>query len=490
VPDDVDSDENSRLGFFAKRKKAKPKKSSEGSDFDGRSSEAMQLIEELRALGLEPAGLKKFTKSLHRLAVTSGVSPDALTNIIKSVNELYEGKKISLSQAQRYVEEMTSKKNSLLNEIEELKQKKQSLGATLSLKELESSSNKQRLSEYADIKAQLEQHDLSFGDISRLVSMIDKAASHNYDPSKIVKLLGDMQSQSSKKDQIEKEIENLSDSKRALQERLEALEQEISSKQKIIFSAEELKKFGFDFRELERLQSAIKMIAETRGVELVEAKDHLLSDLEKYYANDHELRKRVRVLESLLEEKEEKFKLLEADYQNERAVLESTKKLISEGFDAQWLEKLQALIGLYGTDLDMLSEELKQSKNLKTGIDQLQRTKQALEEEERLLRQKIVVTEDQRIRMLTLIKEMVTNSKSGLLPAATKSEKESLAALGELGELVRASQGSDDIDERQFKMAARNAIDTIYKRLPKNSPARLVLEHALLALYFEEQKKQ
>jgi hypothetical protein len=215
-----------------------------------------------------------------------------------------------------------------------------------------------------------------------------------------------------------------------------------------------------------------------------------LSDLEKYYANDHELRKRVRVLESLLEEKEEKFKLLEADYQNERAVLESTKKLISEGFDAQWLEKLQALIGLYGTDLDMLSEELKQSKNLKTGIDRLQRTKQALEEEERLLRQKIVVAEDQRIRMLTLIKEMVTNSKSGLSPVATNNEKESLTPLGELGELVRAAQGSDDIDERQFKIDTKKAIDTIYKRLPKNSPTRLVLEHALLALNFEEQKKE
>jgi hypothetical protein len=320
--------------------------------------------------------------------------------------------------------------------------------------------------------------------------MIKNAASQNYDSSKIVKLLADMQSQSSKKDQMEKEIENLSDTKRALRERLDALEQEISTKQKIISSAEGLKKFGFGFQELERLQSAIKMIAETRNVELVDAKDHLLSDLEKYYANDHELRKRVRILESLLEEKEEKFKLLEADYQNERAVLESTKKLISEGFDAQWLEKLQALIRLYGTDLDVLSEELKQSKSLKTGIDQLQRTKQALEEEERLLRQKIVVAEDQRIRMLTLIKEMVANSKSGLSPVATNNEKESLTPLGELGELVRAAQGSHDIDERQFKIDTKKAIDTIYKRLPKNSPTRLVLEHALLALYFEEQKKE
>jgi hypothetical protein len=490
VPDDADSDENSRLGFFAKRKKAKPKKTSEGSDPDAHGLEAIQLVEELKAFGLEPAGLKKFTKSLHRLAVTSGVSPEALTNIIKSVNELCEGKKISISQAQKYIDEITSKKNSVVSEIEELKEKKQTLEANLSLKELESSSNKQRLSEYADFKAQLEQHDLSFSDLSRLVSMIKNAASQNYDSSKIVKLLADMQSQSSKKDQMEKEIENLSDTKRALRERLDALEQEISTKQKIISSAEGLKKFGFGFQELERLQSAIKMIAETRNVELVDAKDHLLSDLEKYYANDHELRKRVRILESLLEEKEEKFKLLEADYQNERAVLESTKKLISEGFDAQWLEKLQALIRLYGTDLDVLSEELKQSKSLKTGIDQLQRTKQALEEEERLLRQKIVVAEDQRIRMLTLIKEMVANSKSGLSPVATNNEKESLTPLGELGELVRAAQGSHDIDERQFKIDTKKAIDTIYKRLPKNSPTRLVLEHALLALYFEEQKKE
>lgn len=92
--------------------------------------------------------------------------------------------------------------------------------------------------------------------------------------------------------------------------------------------------------------------------------------------------------------------------------------------------------------------------------------------------------------MLTLIKEMVANSKSGLSPVATNNEKESLTPLGELGELVRAAQGSDDIDERQFKIDAKKAIDTIYKRLPKNSPTRLILEHALLALNFEKQKKE
>lgn len=507
MPDDrVDSDANTKLGIFSKRKTKNqklPKDLDSASDSNTDNSpnlanekilEAMEVIEELGALGLEPAGLKKFTKSLHKLAVSSGVSPEILTSIIKEVNELCEGKKISLNQAHRYIGELASQKNAVLNEIEGLKKKKQSLEVNLSLKELESSTSKQRLSEYTDIKLQLEKHSLSFSDISRLVVMINNAAEHSYDSSKIVSLLANMQSQSDKKVQIEKEIENLLNSKQTLQERLLALDQDVSDRQKTIAAAEKLKKLGFDFKELERLQLTIKTMAQTRNIELAEAKDRLLSDLEGYYANDHELKKRIRILESLLEEKEEKFKLLGADYQNEKAILESAKKLISDGFDAQWLEKLQVLIGAYGMDIDLLSEELKQSQSLKNNINQLQRTKRALEEEEQLLRQKIVAVEDQRIRTLSLIKDMLTNSKSRLPTvrnsAETKSENEDMPILAELDDLVQGADRNGSLDERKFKIAAKKAISTIYSRLPKNSPTRLVLEHALLALKYEEEKEQ
>jgi hypothetical protein len=268
-----------------------------------------------------------------------------------------------------------------------------------------------------------------------------------------------------------------------------ALEQEISMRQQTLDSAEEVKKLGFDFKELDKLKSAIKMIAQTRNIDVASAKDQLLSDLEGYYANDHELRKRIRTLESLLEQKEDKFKMLEEDYQNEKVILENVKKLISDGFDKQWIEKLQKVIDAYGANIDLLSEELKQHQGLKASIDELQQKKRTLEEEEQLIRQKVVAVEDQRIRTLSLIKDMMMLKSSQARSASVQTEQS--IKEGELSELIRAAQGDEiNIDEGKFKISARKAIDIIWSRLPKNSPARVVLEHARLALQYEDERNR
>ena len=512
--DQAGPDSGAKLGIFRKRKKKFRPIDHEESDSqirglgttssvkDDQAAEKIldvtKALEEMRALGLEISGLKQFTTSLHKLAVSSGVAPSVLTSIIKEVNTLCEGKRISLAQAQKHILELVNRKNALVKEFEDLEKKKESLQIDLSLKELEFSTSRQTLTEYLSIKKQLEQHKLSFNDISKLVTMINNAAEQNYDSSTIIQTLAKMKSEHDAREEIETEIESLLDSKRTLQEKLLTLEQEIANRQKMIASAEQLGKLGFDFQELDKLHSAIKMIAETRNIELASARNQLLSDLEGYYANEHELRKRIRILESLLQEKEEKFKMLEGDYQNEKAILDNAKKLISDGFDKQWIEKLQMVIDAYGIDLDLLSEELKQKQSLKSSINELQRMKMTLEEEERLMRQKVVAVEDQRIKTLSLIQEMIKGTTKSSRVSATSSsnqtqkradDSETTMIAGELSELIRAAQGNE-IDESKFKVSAKKAIDIICSRLEKNSPVRVVLEHALIALRYEEERKK
>jgi len=512
--DQAGPDSRAKSGIFRKRKKIRPidaeesdsqtgaPKRTTSSVKDDQAAEKIldvtKALEEMRALGLELGGLKEFTTFLHKLAVVSGVAPGVLTSIIKEVDTLCEGKRISIAQAQKHIQELGNRKNALVKEFEDLEKKKQSLQLDLSLKELEYSTSTQTLAEYLSTKKQLEQHKISFNDISKLITMINNAAKQNYDSSSIVQTLAKMQSEHNNLEAIETEIESLLDSKRTLQEKLLTLEQEIANRQKLIASAEQLSKLGFDFQELDKLHSAIRMIAETRNIELASARNQLLSDLEGYYANEHELRKRIRILESLLQEKEEKFKMLEGDYQNEKAILDNAKKLISDGFDRQWIEKLQVVIDAYGIDLDLLSEELKQKQGLKSSIDDLERMKMALEEEERLMRQKVVAVEDQRIKTLSLIQEMIKGKTESSRVSATSSsmqtqprsdDSEITMIAGDLGELIRASQGND-INEGKFKVSAKKAIDIICSRLEKNSPVRVVLEHALSALRYEEERKK
>jgi len=442
-----------------------------------------KLLQEMRSLGLEPDGLKKFTQSLHKLAVASGVSPINLTTIIRDVNSLCEGRELSLTQARDYILQLTDRQKVLLRTIEDLEKKRKSLEVELSLEELDYSTTKQTISEFVQIRQELQGRNLSFTDISKLISLINAAEKLGHNSSLIIDSLSDLRSNEEKRKVIDAEVEGLLHSKRTVQDKLLTLEQEISERQQTLKAADELKKMGFDFKDLDALQSTIRMISQTRNIEVTAAKNQLLSDLEQYYANDHELRKRVHIMESLLKEKEEKFNMLEADYANEKAVLGKAKELISAGLDEQWLRKLQTLIDVYGIDLDSLAEELKQYQSLKATIDELQGTKKALEEEGGLLRQKVVAYEDQRLRTLSLINQLIVKSSRSSLstqgsrgPATEQREQ-----ADDLSELIRAANG-EDIDVEKFRISAQKAIDIIYNKLDRNSPARVVLEHARLAL--------
>ena len=441
---------------------------------------AKKLLQEMKRLGLDPSGLRKFTLSLHKLAVASGVSSAKLTGIIKELDALCEGKKISLTQASDYIQQLSERQRMLLTATEDLENRKKSLEVQVSLKELEYSASKDTMSEFARIKQDLHKRDLSFTDLSKLIALITAAEQVGYASSVIINALSDLKSKEQKKKEIDTEIESLLNSKRTLQDKLLGIEQEISDRQQTLKSAEELRKLGFDFKDLDALQSAIRMISQTRNIDITAAKTQLLSDLEQYYANDHELKKRIRIMESLLKEKEEKFNMLEADYQNEKAILDNAKQLISSGLNEQWLKKLQTLIDAYGIDLDSLAGELKQYQSLKSTIDELQRTKTTLEEEERLLRQKVVAYEDQRLRTLSLINQLIVRSSRTSPYQASAPSPMRQAERDELSELMRAAN-NEDIDVEKFRISAQKAIDIICSKLPKNSPARLVLEHAQLA---------
>jgi predicted nucleic acid-binding Zn-ribbon protein len=216
------------------------------------------------------------------------------------------------------------------------------------------------------------------------------------------------------------------------------------------------------------------MISKTRNIDEASARDRLLADLQSYYANDQELRRRLRTLESLLREKEDKFNLLESDFQNERAVLDNASKLISAGLDEKWLSKLRNIIGSYGTDIDTLAQELKVRDSLNASIEDLRRTRKTLEDEERLLRQKVVAAEDQRIKTLSLINDLILHPPRP--PATTQPDV--------------AKEIVSFIDDKDFSKSAQKAIELIREKLPPDSPARLVLDHALLALRLESSRKR
>jgi hypothetical protein len=467
-------DKNS--GIFGRLKSRKKHELPDSDKVNSQRWTANDLMNEMQMLGLEPSSLGRFIVSLHKLAVSSGVEPGVLASVIKELSLLSDGKHVPIDDLRRKIQRLADEQSDLTKKIAELHKEKSALEAELGEKQNEHKAGKESLSGFLDQKRRLEEQGISLDDVSRLTSMITFAKQAGYDASVIIGVLSDIQSTNEKKVLAETQLEQILDSKRAAQQRALALEQEIAEKREVLQSATALAKLGFGTKDLDDLSDAIRMISKTRNLDEASAKDRLIADLQSYYANDHELATRLRTLEGLLREKEDKFNLLQSDFQNEKAVLESASKMISAGVDEKWLLKLRSIIDSYGTDIDTLAGELQTRNALSASIEGLVKTKRALEEEEKLLRQKVVAAEDQRIKTLALINDLIVNSsRTGV---SQEKEVEDIKR-------IAVAAGSPE-----FLTSAQRAIEIIRAKLPPGSPARLVLEHALLALRLEPGRKE
>jgi hypothetical protein len=435
------------------------------------------LADEMQKLGLEPIGLGRFITSLHKLAVASGVNPSVLASIIKDLSSLAEGKDVSIERVHRKIHQLAAEQKDLSSQVAELRDKKSSLQEELGQRESEKAADKESFSQFVHLRNQLDEIGISINDLSRLKPFLVSAKEMGFDASAVVNMISDLKAAHESKTKADAELEQLLATKRAAQQRLLELEQEIAQKRKILDSVQDVAKLGLEPKDLDDLSAMIRMISKIRNIDIGSAKDRLIADLQSYYTNDHELMARLRTIEALVREKEDRFNMLETDFRNERAVLESASKLISSGLDEQWLAKLRSIIDSYGVDIDSLSRDLQARNGLNSSIEELAKTKKALEEEERILRQKVVATEDQRIKTLSMINNLIIRG-----PRAMSAEER------QLDSTIQSTTSASRTPE--FLTSAQKAIALIRAKLPENSPARLILEHALLALKLESKKTE
>ena len=465
--------EDRGAGIFGR---LKPKKKQRRTDaYGGAVGKAWSLddlADEMQRLGLEPRGLGNFIASLHKLAVASGVNPSVLATVIRDLSSLSEDEHVPIEQVRKKIQRLAEEQKVLAIKVKELSDKKASIESEIDAVGNEQAHDKESLSKFIQLQQQLEEVGVSIEDFSRLALMVASAKQIGFCPSAVTEILSNIDAAQQMKNKAENDLERLLDTKNAAQQRALALEQEIADKQKIIDSVNNASSLGLGPEDLDQLSSAIKMIAKTRNIDEASAKRRLTSDLESYYANDQELRSRLRTLEALVREKEEKFNMLDADLHNEKAVLDSATKLISAGLDEKWLAKLRSIIDTYGLDIDSLAKELQTRSGLSASIEELVRTKKTLEEEEKLLRQKVVAAEDQRIKTLTMINDIIVHAPRSVQAQTRQAEATKLSA-------------AQVAESPEFLTSAQKAIEVIRAKLPVDSPARLVLEHALLALRLE-----
>jgi hypothetical protein len=384
---------------------------SEMIDKDSSSADivgGIRLMQVLKRLGVESADYENFLDDFHKFCISSGASPEGLANIAKQVFQLAKLDGITIYQAPAHVENLRITKNELQNEIEGLHAKKEALEQELLLEEQNYNRIKENFSELATVKDQLSKYNLSLNDVSNLAGMINNVRNYGYDATRVVDLIFNLESLEQERVEKDSQIRKMRNSEDTLKASLQQLEQALSAQQAKLESLEKVRRLGFDFRELELIHHITNKIAKHQGTDPASSKNRLFHDIEQYYNDEDDFRKRLHDTEVLLHDRQKELDTLQKNYQDKKDVIDLLERLSSRGINERAFLKYQIINEIFKIDLDSLSEDMTKYGNLSNVVKELEENKSRLEQEELLLRHKLAALEDQRQHFASLLNDLMT----------------------------------------------------------------------------------
>jgi len=484
---------------------------------------AFRIIVAFRALGLGADEAESFVTRLYKLNMSTGLTPERLANTVNQVLKLAELDGIELHQIPSHVEGLIALKKQLESDLEDLNKRKENIEHAIAdsipskVKEIHQQQeqgnnadtmfdnvNRERLSELVVLSDKLEEKGLSLHDVSEFIKIIDNAKRYGYDFAKFVDLLSNIESVEQTRNELNIELAKLNSEAEILSSNQHAIETEVSQNQPIINAMRKLREMGFDLQDFELIYEIIEKVAKFHDVDYQMAKTKFFQKMQEHGQLgaegkdietmptstmdalstmaqkdiDRQLEGKGLILRNMPEgERQKNLTVQDREY---LGVLEMLERLRSNGISEQTILKCTIINDLFKIDLDSLADELKKYGSLTKAMKQLIDTRKTLESEELLLKHKILALEEQRQRIMTLIRELMKQSPAQLtqLPAPPGNE------YSELSGLIRAANG-ETVNSEELLTSLNVAIDMICKTLDENSITRKIMEHARLSLKHE-----
>jgi len=449
--------------------------------------DAAKVLRTLQKQGIELAKFDSFLGDIAEVWKASGFSSEGFQDMIKQIHQLSKNEAISISQLPDYVQKLQDSRKNLEAEISEMERKKQILESTSKEIETEFSQKKVALDEFSQIKERLMQFGLSVDNVRELAEIVNNAQKLGYDSSMIIRILSNIESAEKEKDVLDLENKKRLELQEQLRAKLLSIEQMIEANKETIDLLEKLDKLGFGEEDFKELSSLIEAIAANESIENSAAKNNLIEYFKVYNNDKQQIQQEIDNLNAELDRKQLELGALESTYLQNKNIADIIERLQSRGFNETILAKLGVIVDLHGIELDSLTQDLQTYGSLRRSIRELTRSKVVLEEEERLLRHKLVATEDQRQRLLTIINETLRSSAS----KSTNSTSTTIVydkEVGDLKHLIRASKG-EDVSLDELKVSTEKAIDIVCEKLASRSITKAFLQHAKRALEYEVEQE-
>jgi chromosome segregation ATPase len=157
--------------------------------------------------------------------------------------------------------------------------------------------------------------------------MINNVRNYGYDATRVVDLIFNLESLEQERVEKDSQIRKMRNSEDTLKASLQQLEQALSAQQAKLESLEKVRRLGFDFRELELIHHITNKIAKHQGTDPASSKNRLFHDIEQYYNDEDDFRKRLHDTEVLLHDRQKELDTLQKNYQDKKDVIDLLERL-------------------------------------------------------------------------------------------------------------------------------------------------------------------
>ncbi len=448
--------------------------------------QVFKLIHALRKFGVEAQAAEEFISKFEKAVILAGVTPEGLANIMNYSLKMAEMEGIDISQIPAQIDNLSSLKQQLEQEIKTLTEKKVSIARDLSVVSSQRPENVEHqlggsvatdeLSEFSALKKGLAEYHLSLDDLAAFRKMIDNARKHGYDLSNIIDLVSSVGSLELEKNDLDAKLGMLRESETSLRERQMSIEEELGKHHQTLNLIEGLKEYAINVDELKLIFDQIQRIGLEQAIDFNAAKEKFFNDIgNRPYPENRELTRGNAAVDA---------KISPQNGGASQEFLEMVDRLTSKGITEQALMKSLIISDIFKLDLDSFSNDLRNYKNLSNAIKRLGETRVELESEELLLKHKLVALEQQHQLLVSAVNKVLEKSSSRSKELSSELPG-TYVKNDELEPLLKAISGVK-VDSDEFKISLEKAIEAICIVLGERSLTRKILEHAKLALEHEQ----
>lgn len=246
-----------------------------------RYAEGARIASYLIKMGVNDEGLHHFVSGIYDRCKKMDLQPDKIAYLLKLMLDLSES--VPLPQIPEYIEQQTSRKRKLEQEIEKLEQKLLDAKSRVDIALNEEATTHDELNQFSSLKAVMMKNGVEMPDNSKFVGAVVGARQLGFDPRVIVEKVSNVAKLEIDQKALEEKVEFLDKQSQKLEQTCSNLKQEELVHSIRISVYKDLKSMGMGIKELNLLWHTIREIATANKLDEDKASVKFFSDVREQY---------------------------------------------------------------------------------------------------------------------------------------------------------------------------------------------------------------